>query len=255
MMVPLIAVLAGVAAAKHRSSQSAIMRHVTIEDIDTITRDQVPEDWLVKFSLSRARRRRLVRMIKAQLDECFFVMGITNAGMGTYDMNQARELFPEQVQIRMLKNTLVKKAMEGTGWEPFGETLKGPNLFIFVKEDKLLKPTIEGYLKMLKQFRRKDVVAGIYEKMSKVWNFELKPSVGGIIRDEWNVIPFEDLPKLKDFPTKTELIGQIAGSVKQVTTKVARGTKQVSQKIAIGTKKIVEKMEEEGKDKVADAVA
>ena len=85
---------------------------------------------------------------------------------------------------------------------------------------------------------------------------------------------------MQDFPTKTELIGQIAGSIKQVTTKLAVGVKQVRvqdeardrkarttpepckgvwkgclqccasevpTKLAIGLKKTVEKGEEAGK--------
>ena len=65
--------------------------------------------------------------------------------------------------------------------------------------------------------------------------------------EEWDVLDGPGVLKLKDFPTKTELIGQVAGAIKQVTTKLAVGIKQVPTKLAIGIKNTVEKGEEEGK--------
>merc|ERR1719215_1021885 len=105
---------------------------------------------------------------------------------------------------------------------------------------------------MNKQFNREEKVAQLYEKIKEDMTAPLLPACGGVMRDEWNIIPYKELPKYKDFPTRLELIAQIAGAVKQVPTKLAKCAQQLPQKTAIGIKKIVEKMEEEGKATVGD---
>merc|ERR1712007_199454 len=104
-----------------------------------------------------------------------------------------------------------------------------------------VRPTIEAYLKMEKKFNRAGKLVELKEQQD--YAFDVRPLRGGIMRDEWNFIQPEEFPKLKNFPTKLELIAQIAG-----------GINQLPQKLAIGTKKIVEKIEEEGKSNVADVV-
>ena len=49
-----------------------------------------------------------------------------------------------------------------------------------------------------------------------------------------------DITKLESLPTKKQLIGQIAGAIKQVTTKVARGVNGVALKTAYGVKAIAD---------------
>merc|ERR1712151_1192724 len=105
------------------------------------------------------------------------------------------------------------------------------------------------------EFNREARVAEVVEGMDTIPTEPILAACGGVMRDEWNVIPYGDLAKYKDFPTRLELIAQIAGSIKQVPQKLAVCAKQLPQKTAIGIKKIVEKMEEEGKATVGDVVA
>eukprot|EP00913_Durusdinium_trenchii_P014631 g13730.t1 len=143
--------------------------------------------------------------------------------------------------------------------------LKGSNVYVFVESDTDLKPAIQAYIKLEKRFDRTAVIDGIKEVMDDDLTYELKSLVGGVMSEEWNVLDGGEVLKLKermcfavlcfelqDFPTKTELIGQIAGSIKQVTQKLAVGIKQVPNKLAIGIKKTVEKGEEGGKGTVGD---
>merc|ERR1712217_449107 len=220
-----------------------------------VTVDQVPSWFRPKISVGMARRDKIKLAIEAKLEETFFIMAFNKDCMPTADLEAARAMFPSTVMVRVLKNSLVKKAIENTEWAPLADVLNGSNMYVFVFKDTDLKPTIEAYIKLAKVFNREEKVAQMYEKVGQGYTFKLKPLAGGMLRDEWNVIAPEDIPKLKDFPTKTELIARIAGSIKQVTQKIAVGVKQVPQKLAIGTKKIVEKMEEDGKDSVADVVA
>jgi len=225
--------------------------------IKELTIDDVPKWWRPKISIGMARRDAVLQAIAKKLEDTFFVMAFNKDKFPTSELEEARAMFPPTVMVRCLKNSLVRRAMAGTPWEEFSKVLKGSNMYVFVMQDVDLKPTIQAYIEIEKKYDRKKLVAKMAKvaKKAKVSSFTLKPLVGGIMRDEWKIIDPQAIPKLKDFPTKTELIARIAGSIKQVTQKLAVGVKQVPQKIAIGTKKVVEKMEEEGKDKVADVVA
>jgi len=249
------ALIVSAAMLRSRSRRVSVERRVTMEQIQNVTVADMPVRWRSKISLGMARRDQLVQAIRRELEDTFFVMAFNKDGMATEQLEQARAMFPPTVRVCCLKNSLVRKAMEGTEWEPLTAVLKGPNMYVFVKQDADLKETIKSYIAVNRQFNREGRVAEIYEKIAKQFTFAVKPLVGGMMRDEWTVISPEDLPKFKDFPTKTELIAKIAGSIKQVTTKVASGVKQVPQKLAIGTKKIVEKMEDDGKATVSEVVA
>lgn len=255
------AFLAGAAAMRRKSGgrQGArpTARRVTREQIMNLSLDDIPEGFRFrpKISLGMARRDEVKQAIEKELEDTYFIMAFNKDGMPTPDLEAARAMFPPKTKVRVLKNSFVRKAMERTPWAELATVLRGANMYVFVKEDTDLKPTIQAWLKITKQFARADKCAAIYEAVGKreeYANYMHKPLCGGMIRDEWNVILPEDIPKLKDFPTKTELIAKIAGSIKQVPQKLAVCAKQLPQKIAIGTKKIVEKMEEEGKGTVAE---
>ncbi|CAE7716421.1 rplJ [Symbiodinium sp. CCMP2456] len=162
-------------------------------------------------------------------------------------MEEARSYFPPTVNVRHLNNNWLRKAMEGTKWEAMRDKVKGSNIYVFVETDKDLKPSIQAYMKIEKQFNRTAKLDVLREEWADDLTYDLQPMIGGMMSEEWNVMEPADVVKLKDFPTKTELIGQIAGSIKQVTTKLAVGVKQVPTKLAIGLKKTVEKGEEAGK--------
>jgi len=201
-----------------------------------------------------ARRNQTKEAIKKCLQDTFFIMAFNKDKMNGAELTKAREKFPTSVVARCLKNSLVIKAVEGTEWEEFGSLCRGANMFVFVKNDTDLKASIEAYLKIEKEYNRAERCAEFIETNPDTVIGDYRPLRGGMMRDEWNIIGPDELPKFKDFPTKTELIAKIAGGIKQVTTKIAKGVKQVPTKLAVGTKKITEKMEEDGKATVAEAV-
>merc|ERR1712217_330346 len=141
-------------------------------------------------------------------------MAFNHGAMDATQLKEAKALFPDTVKCRGLRNMMVRKAAEGTGWSEYVEQAKGQNVWIFVENDSDLKPTIQAFIKMNKQFNREEKVAQLYEKIKEDMTAPLLPACGGVMRDEWNIIPYKELPKYKDFPTKLELIAQIAGSIK-----------------------------------------
>lgn len=245
-------VLGGLLAAAACRRQARLPRPVTETEIQNLTLEDLPEMWRPKISISMSRRSNQMKGIRRQLEKTFFLMAFNKEHMASREIEEARALFPSTCKVRVLKNSLVRKAMEGSEWEQLAPYLVGSNMYVFVESDRDLKPAIQAYVKMEKTFDRTAKLDAIKEDRGDDLTYDLKPLVGGIMSEEWNVLTAEDVMKLKDFPTKTELIGQIAGSIKQVTQKLAVGIKQVPTKLAIGIKATVEKGEEEGKSTVGD---
>jgi hypothetical protein len=67
--------------------------------------------------------------------------------------------------------------------------------------------------------------------MELTWN-------GGVMDGKF--VKPADISKLESLPTKKQLIGQIAGGIKQVTTKIARANAGVALKMAYGVKAIAD---------------
>ncbi|OLP92536.1 putative protein phosphatase 2C 27 [Symbiodinium microadriaticum] len=229
-----------------RSFLVILREFVTKQDILSLTVEDLPTHWS-RISAGKARRHKQIQAITRQLDKTFFFMGFNKEKMLPNEMEEARSFFPPTVNVRHLNNNWLRKAMEGTKWEPMRDKVKGSNIYVFVETDKDLKPSIQAYMKIEKQFGRTAKLDVLREEWADDLTYDLQPMIGGMMSEEWNVMEPADVVKLKDFPTKTELIGQIAGSIKQVTTKLAVGVKQVPTKLAIGLKKTVEKGEEDGK--------
>jgi len=260
-MVPLLAFGALLAAAsvcrQHRRSRSGRIskRIVSEEMIDNVMLEDVPEWFRPKYDIKMARLDETTQAIRDCFDDTFFFMAFNKDKMTGAELAATRALFPSSVVARCLNNELVRKALVGSEWEGALPLIKGANMYVFVKKDTDLKPAIEAYLKVEKDYKRVEKCAEFAEQNSDTVIEGYRPLRGGMMRDEWNIISPEELPKFKDFPTKTELIAKIAAGVQQVTTKIAKGVKQVPTKLAVGTKKITEKMEEDGKATVAEVVA
>jgi large subunit ribosomal protein L10 len=138
------------------------------------------------------------------------------------DFEQFRKKLPAGTELVVATNTLMKKAIEGTPYEPLGPACVGPNAFLFSGED------VAGNIKAFNDMAK---------TLKKARGMELEWT-GGCMDGKF-VAP-KDISKLESLPTKKELIGKIAASLKQVTTKVARGVNGVAGKLAYGTKAIAD---------------
>jgi len=138
------------------------------------------------------------------------------------DFETFRKKLPAGTELVVAKNTLMKKAIEGTPYEPLGPACVGPNAFLFSGED------VAGCIKAFNDMA-KAVKKG--RGLELEWN-------GGVMDGKF--VQPKDIGRLESLPTKKELIGQVARAIKQVTTKVARGVNGVSSKLAYGVKAIAD---------------
>lgn len=137
------------------------------------------------------------------------------------DMIAFRRAMPEGATIMVAKNTLMRKAVEGTSFEAITECSTGMNAWVFVDEN--VAPAMKAV-----------------KKLTKDWNKAGKEvAFTGACMDGQFIAPNAMAP-LEDLPTKLDLITRIAVGVKQVPTKLARATKGNASKLGYATQAIAE---------------
>ncbi|XOZ33252.1 50S ribosomal protein L10 [Halomonadaceae bacterium KBTZ08] len=130
-------------------------------------------------------------------------------GVSSGDMTALRAKAREQnVYLRVVRNTLAKRAVQGTEFECVSEALVGPTLFAFSMEDP------GAGARLLKDFsKEKD-------------NFEIKAlAVGG------ELLGGEQIDRLAKLPTRDEALSQLAGTIQAPITKLARTFNEVPSKV------------------------
>jgi len=112
------------------------------------------------------------------------------------------------VQLRVVRNTLAKRAVEGTQFECIREVLVGPTLFAFSMEDP------GAAARLLKDFaKEKDA-------------FDIKAlSVGG------ELLGGDQIDRLAKLPTRHEALSMLASVTQAPITKLARTFNEFPSKV------------------------
>ena len=112
------------------------------------------------------------------------------------------------VHLRVVRNTLAKRAVEGTEFECVQETLTGPSLFGFSMEDP------GAAARIFKDFAKEND------------NFEVKAlAVGG------DMLGADQIDRLAKLPTREEALSQLAATLIAPVTKLARTFNEVPSKV------------------------
>ena len=130
--------------------------------------------------------------------------GITSGDM-TSLRKQARE---QNVYLRVIRNTLAKRAVEGTEYECVRDVLVGPTIFAFSMEDP------GAAARLLKDFaKEKD-------------KFEIKAlAVGG------ELLGADQIDRLAKLPTREQALSMLVGTIQAPVTKLARTLNEVPSKV------------------------
>jgi|TARA_Y100000310_G_scaffold91044_2_gene88318 large subunit ribosomal protein L10 len=119
--------------------------------------------------------------------------------------NQAREA---GVLVRVVRNTLAKRAFEGTGYECFSELLLGPNIMAFSLED----PSAGA--RVFKDFAKGNE------------HFEIKAlSIGG------KLLPGDQIDVLAKLPTKEQAISILMSVMLAPVVKMAQTLNDIPAKV------------------------
>jgi large subunit ribosomal protein L10 len=164
-----------------------------------------------------------ITVVKELLDSSEMIITVPASGIKVSQIQTLRRSLPEGTTMKVVKNKLMSRAIEGTEYQVAGEMLKGANMWFFIEED------IGGTVKSWNAFVKG---AGLGESHSVL---------GGTIEGV-NYDP-DGVKTIATLPSKKELIGQIAGAIKAVPTKVARVIKAPGMKVARAIKLAGEELE------------
>jgi len=145
-------------------------------------------------------KKALVAEVNAVAANALSVVAAEYRGLTVTQMTDLRAKARAQgVYLRVIKNTLARKALAGTTFESFGPVLKGPLVLAFSKDDP------GAAARVVKDFAKAN------DKLVAT-----HVSLGG------QVLPGKDLEKLASLPTREQALSQLLGVIKAPVEKLVR---------------------------------
>ena len=149
----------------------------------------------------------IIDEIKDKFERADSAVVIDYMGITVAEADEMRKKLREaEVDYTVYKNTLVKRAIEGTKYEALGEILEGPSGFAFSYDD------ATAPARVLNDARK------AYKKM------EFK---GGIIEGEY--FDKENIEKIAAIPSRDTLISKFMGSIQSPIANFARVVAQIAE--------------------------
>jgi large subunit ribosomal protein L10 len=145
-------------------------------------------------------KQRLVSEVGAVAAQAQSVIAAQYRGLTVAQMTELRSKARAQgVYVRVVKNTLARKAILGTAFEPIGPQLKGPLVLAFSQNDP------GAAARVVKDFAKANdkLIATLI-------------SLGG------QVLPGKDLDKIASLPTREQALAQLLGLMKAPIEKFVR---------------------------------
>lgn len=153
-----------------------------------------------------------VAAVKELLEKSEMIFNIPGGSITVAETQLLRRSLPEGTTMSTVKNTLMRRVIDGTDYEVTGDLLKGSNTWFFIEED--IGATIKSFNDFTKESGKK----------------ESHPILGGVT--EGTFYDADGVAAIGKLPSKLELYAMIAGAIKAVPTKVARVVKQPNTKLA-----------------------
>jgi len=115
-----------------------------------------------KARAAYAEKQVIIDEIKEKLDKAQSAVVVDYIGITVAEADAMRKNLREaDVDYTIYKNTLVKRAIEGTDYEKLGEVLQGPSAFAISYDDATAPARIIN--DAIKEFKKMDFKAGIIE--------------------------------------------------------------------------------------------
>ena len=155
-------------------------------------------------------KKALVSEVNAVAGDSVTAVAAEYRGLSVAEMTELRkEARNAGVYMRVVKNTLARRAVEGTDFECMQQTLKGPILLAFAKDDP------GAAARVIKNFAKEH---GALQAVSL--------SAGG------QLLPASDLATLADLPTLDQARAMLLGVMMAPMTKLARTLAEPSAMLA-----------------------
>jgi large subunit ribosomal protein L10 len=155
-------------------------------------------------------KKALVKEVNAVAGDSVTAVAAEYRGLSVAEMTELRkEARNAGVYMRVVKNTLARRAVEGTDFECMQQTLKGPILLAFAKDDP------GAAARVIKNFAKE------HNALQAV-----SLSAGG------QLLPASDLATLADLPTLDQARAMLLGVMMAPMTKLARTLAEPSAMLA-----------------------
>ncbi len=156
-------------------------------------------------------KKAIVSELKKTLGESQLALVIDYQGLTVAEITDLRRrLRPTGTVCKVAKNTLMGIAIrEDPKWQPMSELLKGSSAFLLVKEN--FSSAIKAYEEFQKATKKTELRGGVME--------------GRLLLEP-------EIKALGDLPSKEQLMGQIAGAINALATKIAIGINEVPSSLA-----------------------
>jgi len=164
------------------------------------------------MATTREGKKETVDKVKVLLDSSEMIFSVPASGISVSQVQSLRRSLPDGTTMRVVKNTLMKRAIKGTDYEVAGEAINGANMWFFIEED------IGGTVKAFNSFVEEEV--------------ELKELniLGGTLEGtNYDAAGIQAISKL---PSKKGLLATVASRIQAVPTKVARVIKAPGVQVA-----------------------
>ena len=128
-------------------------------------------------------------------------------GLTVDEDTRLRRSFREAgIEYKVYKNTLIKRAIAGTAFEPVAEILEGPTAIAVSKEDATAPARV------------------IYQNMKEMPKLEVK---GGMVEDQY--YDAAGMEKVSKIPSREILLGKLLGSIQSPIANLARVLNQIAE--------------------------
>ena len=162
------------------------------------------------MALRLEQKQAIVADVRAAADDALSAVLADYRGMSVVELTDLRRRARESgVYLRVVRNTLLKRAVAGTEYEGLGEVAVGPTMLAFSTED----PGAAARL-----------LKGATQEFNDLAVKAL--SVGG------QVFGADDIDRLATLPTREQAIAQLMATLQEPIAKLARTLKEVPAKMA-----------------------
>lgn len=145
-------------------------------------------------------KKAVVAEVNAVAAKAHSVVGAENHGLTVAQMTELRAKARAQgVYMRVVKNTLARKAIAGTPYECIGAALKGPLLLAFSKDD-----------------------PGAAARVVKAFARDHDRLVATLVSLRGQLLAPKDIDKVASLPTREQALAQLLGVLKAPISKLVR---------------------------------
>jgi large subunit ribosomal protein L10 len=154
----------------------------------------------VTMALRLEDKKTLVAEVNEVAANAFSAVVAEYRGLTVMQMTELRKTARESgVYMRVVKNTLARRAIQGTEFECLNEAIKGPLLLAFSQEDPGAAARV---VKKFAEDNHKLVTVGL--------------AISG------NLLPASDLDRLASLPNREQALAMLAGLIQAPITKLVR---------------------------------